>query len=136
MSDALDPENQPISWSGKIRTGSRALWLTENVWHQKYDNKIEGLQNYLKFLFNSILNISTIIRGTEPWIQNFAKTRSSSLPELLGLESTSNTGLNDLTLTGRYLVETEDDQGNLHRRWLQHISLNELLLFTNVPLVI
>ena len=56
--DTLDPENQP--GSGKIRTGSgsRALRLTENVWHQKYGNKKEGLQNYLEFSFNSILNIS------------------------------------------------------------------------------
>ena len=58
--DALDPENQPGSGSVKIRTGSgsRALRLTENVWHQKYENKKEGLQNYLEFSFNSILNIS------------------------------------------------------------------------------
>ena len=28
--DVLDPENQP---------GSRALGLTEDVWHQKYENK-------------------------------------------------------------------------------------------------
>ena len=58
--DALDPENQPGSGSVKIRTGSgsRALRLTENVWHQKYENKKEGLQNYLEFSSNSILNIS------------------------------------------------------------------------------
>ena len=48
--DALDPENQPGA-------GSEALRLTENVWHQKYENKKEGLQNYLEFSFNSILNI-------------------------------------------------------------------------------
>ena len=44
------PENQPGS-------GSRALGLTEDVWHQKYENKKEGLQNYLEYSFNSILNI-------------------------------------------------------------------------------
>ena len=39
--DAIDPENQP--GSGKIRTesGSRALGLTEDVWHKKYENKKE-----------------------------------------------------------------------------------------------
>ena len=58
--DALYQENQPGSGSGKIRTGtgSRALRLTENVWHQTYENKKEGLQNYLELSFNSILNIS------------------------------------------------------------------------------
>ena len=45
--DALDPENQPGSGSVK-----------QNVWHQKYENKKEGLQNYLEFSFNSILNIA------------------------------------------------------------------------------
>ena len=29
-----------------------------NVWHQKYENRKEGSQNYQEFLFNSILNIS------------------------------------------------------------------------------
>ena len=48
--DVLDPENQP--WSG-----SRALGLTEDVWHQKYENKKEGFQNYLEYLLNSISNI-------------------------------------------------------------------------------
>ena len=31
--------------------------LTEDVWHQKYENKKEGLQNYLENSFKSILNI-------------------------------------------------------------------------------
>ena len=57
--DALDPENQPGSGSDKIwnGSGSRALRLTENVGHQKYENKKE-IRNYLEFSFNSILNIS------------------------------------------------------------------------------
>ena len=51
----VDPENQP----GFIRTGSgsRALGLTKDVWHQKYENKKEGLQNYLEYSYNSISNI-------------------------------------------------------------------------------
>ena len=82
--DALDPENQPGSGSVKILTGSGsgALRLTENVWHQKYENKKEGLQNYLEFLFNSILNISHRSRY-RPWIRNFTKTGSSSLGETI-----------------------------------------------------
>ena len=57
--DVLDPNNQPGSGSGFIRTGSgsRALWHTEDVWHQEYENKKEGFQNYLEYSFNSILNI-------------------------------------------------------------------------------
>ena len=35
--DVLDSENQPGSGSG-----SRALGLTEDVWHQKYENKGEA----------------------------------------------------------------------------------------------
>ena len=56
--DVINPENQPRS--GFIRTGygSRALGLTEDVWHQKYENKKEGLQNYLEYSFYSILTIS------------------------------------------------------------------------------
>ena len=58
--DILHPENQHGSGSVKIwdGSGSRALQLTENVWHQKYENKKEDLQNYLEFSFKSILNIS------------------------------------------------------------------------------
>ena len=37
--DILDTENQP--GSGKIRTEFGGLGLTEDVWHQKYENKIE-----------------------------------------------------------------------------------------------
>ena len=40
--DVLDPENQPGSGS---EIGSRALRLTENVWHQKYENKKEDLHS-------------------------------------------------------------------------------------------
>ena len=74
--DVLDPENQPRS--GFIRTGSRALGLTEEVWQQKYENKKEGLQNYLEYSFNSILNIF-YRSGYKPWIRNSAKTGSTSL---------------------------------------------------------
>ena len=35
----------------------RAQRLTEDVWHQKYGNKKEGFQRYLKCSFNTILNI-------------------------------------------------------------------------------
>ena len=71
--DVLDPENQP--GSGKILTwsGSRALRLTEDVWHQKYENKKEGLQNYLEYSFNSIINISyrSVYRALDPkFVQN------------------------------------------------------------------
>ena len=51
----LDSENQPGSWSGKIQTGSGALRLTGDVWHQKYENKKEGFKNYLNI--HSILFI-------------------------------------------------------------------------------
>ena len=59
--DFLDPENQPGSGSR-----SRALRLIEN--HQKYENKKEGLQNYLEFSINSILNIfhRSGYRGLDP----------------------------------------------------------------------
>ena len=53
--DVLDPENQP--GSGFIRTGSGALGLTEDVWYQKYENKKEGLPNYLEYSLKSILII-------------------------------------------------------------------------------
>ena len=57
--DVLDPENQPGSGLGFIWTGSgsRALGLTEDVRHQKYENKKEGLQNYPEYSINSISNI-------------------------------------------------------------------------------
>ena len=48
--DVLNPKNKPGS-------GSRALGLTEDVWHQKYENKKEVLQNYIEYSFKSILNI-------------------------------------------------------------------------------
>ena len=50
--DALDPENKPGFGSDKIRTGSgtRALRLTENVSHQKYENEKEGLQKIRIFI--------------------------------------------------------------------------------------
>ena len=43
--DVLDPENQPGSGSFQIRTGTGfgAQGLTGDVWHQKYENKKEGL---------------------------------------------------------------------------------------------
>ena len=31
------------------QSGSRALRLTEDVWHQKYEYKKEGFQSYLKY---------------------------------------------------------------------------------------
>ena len=49
--DGLDTENQSVS--GQIRPGSGALWLSEKVWHQKYDTK-KGCQNYLKYSINRI----------------------------------------------------------------------------------
>ena len=49
--DVLDSENQPGSGTVKIRTGfgtgSGALRLTGDVCHQKYENKKEGLYDYL-----------------------------------------------------------------------------------------
>ena len=53
----LPYQNQPGPvkvWTG---FGSRALGITEDVWHQKYEIKKEGLQNYLEYSLNSILNI-------------------------------------------------------------------------------
>ena len=43
--DVLDSENQPGIESVQIRTGSGsgALWLTVDIWHQKYENKKEGV---------------------------------------------------------------------------------------------
>mgnify|MGYP006863692882 CR=1 FL=1 len=52
-------------------SGSRALGLTEDVWHQKYENQKEGFENYLKYSFNTFW-------GTEPRIRFLAKTGSSS----------------------------------------------------------
>ena len=45
--DDLEPVAQP---------GSEPLGLNEDVWHQKYGNKKESLQNYLKYYTNGILN--------------------------------------------------------------------------------
>ena len=47
--DVLDSGNQSGS-------GSRALGITEDVWHQKYDNKKEGFQNYLEYSFSLLLS--------------------------------------------------------------------------------
>ena len=52
------------------------LGLTEDVWHQKYGNKKVGFQRYLKYQFNSIL-ISSLIRGTRPWICIWPKSGST-----------------------------------------------------------
>ena len=41
--DVLDPKKQPGSGSG-----FRALRITEDVWHPKYENKKEGFWNYRK----------------------------------------------------------------------------------------
>ena len=48
--DVLDSENQPGAGSVKIRTG--------DVWHQRYENKREGLKSYLKYSFNTLLKNS------------------------------------------------------------------------------
>jgi len=48
--DVLDSKNQSVS--GKIRTGSGALGLTGDVWHQKFENKKERVKNYLKYSLN------------------------------------------------------------------------------------
>ena len=53
----LDSENQP---------GSGALGLTGDVWHQKYKNKKEGVQNYLTYSFNRLLKISLSLRYRAP----------------------------------------------------------------------
>ena len=59
----LDSENQPRS--GKIRTASGALVLTEDVWHQKYANKKEGFNTYLNIHSIDFKN-SRFVRGTSP----------------------------------------------------------------------
>ena len=83
--DVLDPESQP--GSGFIRTGfgSRALGLTEDVWHQKYENKKEGLQNYLEYSFKSILNI-------------FYRSGFRALDPEFGQNRIRNTGKKNLTV--------------------------------------
>ena len=58
--DALDPENLPGSVKIRTGSGSRALRLAENVWHQKYENKKRRLaklsriflQKYFKYLLS------------------------------------------------------------------------------------
>ena len=60
----LDSENQP--GSGKIRTGSGALGLTGDVWHQKYKNKKGGVKSYLTYSFNRLLKISLSLRYNDP----------------------------------------------------------------------
>ena len=52
--DVLDPENQPGAGSSGPDPNPG---LTEDLWHQKYENKNEDLQNYLEYSFCSILNI-------------------------------------------------------------------------------
>ena len=47
--DVLDPGPEPESRSGKIRNGSGALWLIEDVWHQKFEDKNEDFLSYLKY---------------------------------------------------------------------------------------
>ena len=46
--------------------------LTEDVWHQKYENKKEVLQYYLEYVFSSILDISHRL-GCIALDPNFAK---------------------------------------------------------------
>ena len=79
--DVLDPENQPGSGLGFIWTGSgsRALGLTEDVRHQKYENKKELACKIIQNIQLIVFQISSIIRGTEPWIRNSAKTGSTPL---------------------------------------------------------
>ena len=60
----LDSENQP--GSGKIGTGSGALGLTGDVWHQKYKNIKEAVKNYLTYLFRRLLKISLSLRYRDP----------------------------------------------------------------------
>ena len=62
--DVLDSENQP--GSGKIRTGSGALGIKGDVWHQKYENKKEGFKNYKKYSFNWLFKISHPLRYRAP----------------------------------------------------------------------
>ena len=78
--DFLDPKKKP--GSGIIRTGSgsRALWLTEDAWHQKYENQKECLLNYLKFLFTSNLNIFRRL-GYRALDLILAKTGSATLSD-------------------------------------------------------
>ena len=46
--------------------GSRALGFTEDVWHQMYANKKEGIWNNLKYPFKRILKISLRSRYRAP----------------------------------------------------------------------
>ena len=57
-----------------METGLTGLQRTSDTKSMKTKKKAWKI----RFSFNSILNIS-IVRGTEPWIRNFAKTGSSSL---------------------------------------------------------
>ena len=46
--DVLDQEKQPKSGK-RTESGPGALGRTEDVWRQTYENKKEGLQNYLEY---------------------------------------------------------------------------------------
>ena len=60
----LDSEYQLRS--SKIRTGSEALGLTGNVWHQKYENKKGSFKKHLKYIINRLLKISLRLRYRNP----------------------------------------------------------------------
>ena len=95
--DVLDPETQPGS-------GSRALGLTKDFWHQKIcknkKNRIANLQNYLEYSFNKILNISHR-RGTKPWIRIWLKPDPQHCRQA--------TSKYDLTLDNLDLEDVEED---------------------------
>ena len=65
--NVLDSENQPGSGSAFIQCGSwyRALGFTEDVWHQKHENKKECFQKDLKF-YNIWKNLSSF-EVQSPW---------------------------------------------------------------------
>ena len=65
--DVRDSGNQPGSGSAFIQCGSwsRALGFTEDVWHQKHENKKECFQKDLKF-YNIWKNLSSF-EVQSPW---------------------------------------------------------------------
>ena len=73
--DVLDPKPTWI----RIRIHSdRIQGLQRTSDTKSMKTKKEGLQNYLEYSFNSILNIF-YRSGYKPWIRNSAKTGSTSL---------------------------------------------------------
>ena len=53
------PDQDP-GWFSGSKTSMK------NVWHKKYENKTEGIENYLKYSFHRLLKISHCLRYRAP----------------------------------------------------------------------